>query len=68
MKISIFIIGLYQKFISPFKPQCCRFLPTCSEYSIQAITKYGFLRGLCLSLYRIARCHPLSKGGYDPLR
>ncbi|MDY0189078.1 membrane protein insertion efficiency factor YidD [Desulfuromonas thiophila] len=68
MKISIFIIGLYQKFISPFKPQCCRFLPTCSEYSIQAITKYGFLRGLGLSLYRIARCHPLSKGGYDPLR
>ncbi|WP_282755973.1 membrane protein insertion efficiency factor YidD [Desulfuromonas thiophila] len=68
MKISIFIIDLYQKFISPFKPQCCRFLPTCSEYSIQAITKYGFLRGLGLSLYRIARCHPLSKGGYDPLR
>ncbi|MDY0251411.1 MAG: membrane protein insertion efficiency factor YidD [Pseudomonas sp.] len=68
MKISIFIIILYQKFISPFKPQCCRFLPTCSEYSIQAITKYGFLRGLALSLYRIARCNPLSKGGYDPLR
>ena len=68
MKISIFIIILYQKFISPFKPQCSRFLPTCSEYSIQAITKYGFLRGLALSLYRIARCNPLSKGGYDPLR
>lgn len=46
----------------------CRFLPTCSEYSYQAIEKYGILRGVLMSFKRIVRCHPLSRGGYDPVK
>jgi len=48
--------------------QVCRFTPTCSEYTYQAVEKYGVLKGLFLGLKRIIRCHPFSKGGYDPLR
>ena len=63
----VLLIVLYQKLISPLFPQSCRFYPTCSEYSKQAILKYGPLKGGWLSIKRIARCHPLNKGGYDPL-
>jgi len=58
---------LYQRVISPLLPQSCRFYPTCSEYAKQAILKYGPLKGGWLALKRLARCHPLSSGGYDPL-
>ncbi|RPH40180.1 MAG: membrane protein insertion efficiency factor YidD [Desulfobulbaceae bacterium] len=64
------LLGLvrgYQYFISPLFPPCCRFTPTCSAYTIQAIEKYGVLRGSFLSLRRILRCHPFSQGGYDPV-
>ena len=63
----VLLIILYQRLVSPLFPQSCRFYPTCSEYSKQAILKYGPLKGGWLALKRIARCHPLSKGGYDPL-
>ena len=58
---------MYQKFISPFLRPSCRFHPTCSEYSIQAITRYGVTRGIFLSLKRILRCNPWGGSGLDPI-
>ncbi|MDP2303050.1 MAG: membrane protein insertion efficiency factor YidD [Ignavibacteria bacterium] len=63
----IFLIKLYQKFISPLFPPSCRFHPTCSEYSKQAFEKYGVVRGIIKSVWRILRCNPFNKGGFDPL-
>ncbi|MBQ8588818.1 MAG: membrane protein insertion efficiency factor YidD [Clostridia bacterium] len=67
-KILICIITFYRKRISPLKKPCCRFYPTCSDYALQAITKYGALKGSYLALRRILRCHPFCDGGYDPLK
>jgi uncharacterized protein len=67
-KIAILLIKLYQKVISPIKPRTCRFYPSCSEYSIQAISKYGFISGGYKSIKRILRCNPFNPGGYDPLK
>ena len=67
-RILILIIRLYQKFISPLKGPTCRFYPTCSAYSIEAIKKYGPIKGSYLSLRRILKCHPFHEGGYDPLK
>ena len=61
------IIRFYQKQISPFLGKNCRFSPTCSQYALQAIQKYGALRGGWLTLKRILRCNPFCKGGYDPV-
>lgn len=66
-KIIIFLIILYQKYISPLKSPTCRFYPSCSEYTIQAFKEYSLLKGLKLSIMRILRCHPFNPGGYDPL-
>lgn len=66
--LVILLIKFYQKAISPSLPRTCRFYPTCSNYSIEAIEKYGILKGGFMSLWRILRCNPLSKGGYDPVR
>ncbi|HIJ60246.1 MAG TPA: membrane protein insertion efficiency factor YidD [Nitrospirae bacterium] len=66
--IAIFVIRAYQYFISPLTPQVCKFVPSCSEYSMLAYKRYGFIRGTFLSLLRILRCNPLSKGGYDPVK
>ncbi|MCR5202269.1 MAG: membrane protein insertion efficiency factor YidD [Lachnospiraceae bacterium] len=66
-KICILLIRFYQKFISPLKPPCCIYTPTCSEYAIIAFKKYGFFKGFFLSVKRILRCHPFHKGGYDPV-
>ncbi|MGN0014867.1 MAG: membrane protein insertion efficiency factor YidD [Candidatus Gastranaerophilaceae bacterium] len=65
-KIALFLIRIYQ-FFSKYTPKTCRFYPTCSEYTKQAIEKYGFFKGGWLGLKRICRCHPLNKGGYDPV-
>ncbi|KGF13107.1 membrane protein insertion efficiency factor [Peptostreptococcus sp. MV1] len=62
------LVRFYQKFISPLKGPTCRFYPTCSQYSIQAFKKYGFLKGLWLTLRRVSKCHPFHPGGYDPLK
>jgi uncharacterized protein len=67
-KILAGIITLYQKTISPFLPQSCRFYPTCSEYSRQAILKYGSIKGLGMAAWRILRCNPWNKGGADPVK
>ncbi|MBQ4518218.1 MAG: membrane protein insertion efficiency factor YidD [Clostridia bacterium] len=66
-KILIFLIRLYQRYISPLKKPCCRFYPTCSQYALEAITKKGVWRGSYLALRRILKCHPFHKGGYDPV-
>ena len=61
-------VKLYKYAISPLLPDSCRFVPTCSEYSAEAIEKYGAVKGSYLSLRRILRCHPFHNGGYDPVR
>ena len=67
-KILIAIVRFYQRNISPYKGgTTCRFVPTCSEYALEALEKYGALKGSLLAIRRILRCHPLSKGGYDPV-
>ncbi len=60
-------IKAYQKYISPQKKPCCRFYPTCSEYAVQAIRKHGVFKGGALAAYRILRCNPFGKCGYDPV-
>lgn len=65
--VLLTIIRFYKKFISPLLGKNCRFYPTCSSYSYQAIEKYGSLKGTYLSAKRILRCHPFNPGGYDPL-
>jgi putative membrane protein insertion efficiency factor len=68
--ISLFIISiilLYQKIFSPIFGQKCRFIPTCSSYSILALKKYGLKKGIIISTKRICKCHPWNKGGYDPV-
>ena len=67
-KIFIYLIEKYQKYISPLLGNKCKYYPSCSEYTKQAIEKYGTLKGSFLGIWRILRCNPLSKGGYDPLR
>lgn len=70
-KIFVFLINWYQKNISLWlesKNINCKFYPSCSEYTKQAIEKYGALKGVILGIYRIIRCNPFSKGGYDPLK
>lgn len=67
-KILIAIVRFYQKNVSPYKGgSSCRFIPTCSQYALEALEKYGALKGSLLAIRRILRCHPLSKGGYDPV-
>ena len=68
--VSFFMIKLirfYQLFISPLFPKTCRFYPTCSAYCIQALQKYGPIKGSYLGIKRILKCHPGNPGGYDPL-
>lgn len=61
------MIRFYQRVISPYLPPSCRFTPTCSQYSYEAITRYGARRGGWLAVRRILRCNPLYPGGYDPV-
>ena len=63
----IWIIKLYQRTVSPLKPPSCRFVPTCSQYAIEAFERFGVLKGLYLSINRIFRCNPFCKGGFDPV-
>ena len=65
--VMIWLIRFYKKFISPLKPPCCRFTPTCSAYAIEAFQKRGFFAGFILMTWRILRCNPFGRGGYDPV-
>jgi putative membrane protein insertion efficiency factor len=62
------LLKLYKTFISPFLPPSCRFTPTCSEYTMQAVQKYGAIRGSWLGVKRICRCQPFCEGGHDPVK
>ncbi|KXS44075.1 MULTISPECIES: membrane protein insertion efficiency factor YidD [unclassified Candidatus Frackibacter] len=66
-RLLLVLIRVYQKFISPLKPGKCRFYPTCSNYALEAIRKYGSLHGGLMAIKRILCCHPFHPGGYDPV-
>lgn len=66
-KILILFVRFYQTAISPYKKPCCKYYPTCSNYAIEAIARFGALKGSALAIYRILRCNPFSRGGYDPV-
>jgi len=65
--LAVWLIRLYQRTLSRLMPSTCRFTPSCSEYAVQAIQAHGVLRGGWLAVWRICRCNPFSKGGYDPV-
>lgn len=64
---ALCLIQFYRSCISPRFPACCRYMPTCSQYALEAIERFGALRGSWLALKRILRCHPFHEGGYDPV-
>jgi len=64
--IFIYIIKIYQKLISPMFPSSCRFYPSCSHYAVDSVSKYGVIKGGAKAAWRILRCNPFNKGGYDP--
>lgn len=66
-RVLISLIRFYQMAISPYKRPCCKYIPTCSNYAIEAIERFGAFRGFWLALYRVLRCNPFSRGGYDPV-
>ena len=63
----LFLIRVYRRYVSPLFPPCCRFYPTCSTYAMQAVEKYGALKGGWLAVKRILRCNPFNDGGHDPV-
>jgi putative membrane protein insertion efficiency factor len=67
-RLGLKILRAYKSIVSPWLPPACRFTPTCSEYASEAIEVYGLLRGSALAASRLLRCHPLHRGGFDPLR
>ena len=66
-KFLLALLGFYRRDISPRFPPACRFVPTCSAYSVEAIEKYGAAKGAWLALRRLLKCHPFHRGGYDPV-
>lgn len=66
--IGVGMIRVYRRFLSPMLPASCRFTPSCSLYTLQAVEKYGLLRGGALGAWRVLRCHPFARGGFDPVR
>jgi putative membrane protein insertion efficiency factor len=66
--VILLLLRFYKKFISPILPPACRFTPTCSEYTFEAVERYGALKGSFMGMKRIVRCNPFCKGGFDPVR
>ena len=66
-KVLLAIIRFYRAAISPYTKPSCKYIPTCSEYRLEAIERFGVLKGSALTIWRILRCNPFSKGGYDPV-
>jgi len=64
---TLAILQFYKGWISPSLPPSCRYVPTCSEYAMEAVERYGLLRGGAMAVWRLLRCHPFVKGGYDPV-
>jgi putative membrane protein insertion efficiency factor len=67
-KVVIAALSFYKRFLSPFVPAACRYRPTCSEYMLEAVEKYGVARGVWMGTLRLLRCHPFHQGGFDPVR
>jgi putative membrane protein insertion efficiency factor len=67
-KAVIATLRFYKRFLSPYLPSACRYQPTCSEYMLEAVSKYGVPRGVSLGIRRLLRCHPFRQGGFDPVR
>ncbi len=65
--IALWVLGIYKRWVSPALPPSCRYVPTCSEYAMEAVERYGVLRGGAMAAWRLLRCHPFVKGGYDPV-
>jgi uncharacterized protein len=63
----VFVIRLYRHMVSPLRPASCRFVPTCSQYAVDALTEYGLIRGSWLAAVRLAKCGPWHRGGWDPI-
>ena len=63
----VFVIQLYRHMVSPLRPASCRFVPTCSQYAVDALTEYGLIRGSWLAARRLAKCGPWHRGGWDPI-
>ncbi|MBQ4067338.1 MAG: membrane protein insertion efficiency factor YidD [Clostridia bacterium] len=66
-RIVLWPVRMYRRYISPLFPPCCRFTPTCSQYCLDAVEEWGVIRGLAMTVWRIMRCNPWSKGGHDPV-
>lgn len=66
-RFAVWLLQLYKKLISPCLPASCRYVPSCSEYAAEALARHGFFRGIILGAWRILRCNPFSRGGYDPV-
>jgi uncharacterized protein len=66
-RLATFCLRFYKAAISPHLPVACRFVPSCSEYAAEAVAKHGLLHGLALGVWRILRCNPFARGGYDPV-
>ncbi len=66
--LLIWLLRLYKAGVSPLLPPACRFVPTCSEYALEAVQKYGAVRGSWMGLRRLSRCHPFHRGGFDPVK
>jgi len=66
-RLAVLPILVYQRIVSPLLPKRCRFVPSCSEYAVQAVLRHGVLRGFGLAVRRLLKCHPLHPGGYDPV-
>lgn len=64
---AVFLLQSYQRWISPLLPPACRYVPTCSDYALEAVERYGVMRGSWKALGRLLRCHPLARGGHDPV-
>ena len=65
VRLYLFPVRFYRRFISPLTPPCCRFTPTCSAYAVKAVERFGIIRGTVLAVWRILRCNPFCRGGYD---
>ena len=66
-RVLLALVRFYRRAVSPYRPPCCRYYPTCSQYALEALEKYGAVKGGYLALRRILRCNPFHKGGYDPV-